>query len=206
MANEGDARDNGSADGEDERRGSAGNASIEYVPDGSELGRLTLSNVDSVRGGPLVKFGGHSFSIRRADGSLVFDSGSQLDREAIRLGIYDDGRSDNKGVEPEGLAMLRIKGRTLAFIGLERTLKSAIAVYDITNPESVRFLDMIVSDGDVSPEGLKAFKAHGRYYLAVAHEVTDTTSLFELDLHKGKGNGHDDHDEDEDEDDDRSDR
>ncbi len=210
MANEGDARDNGSADGEDERRGSAGNASIEYVPDGSELGRLTLSNVDSVRDGPLVKFGGHSFSIRRTDGSIVFDSGSQLDREAIRLGIYDDGRSDNKGVEPEGLALLRIKGRTLAFIGLERTLKSAIAVYDITKPDAVKYLDMIVSDGDTSPEGLKAFKAHGKYYLAVAHEVTDTTSLFELDLHRGKGHGdHDDdhdHHDDRDEDDDRSER
>ena len=110
MANEGDARDNGSADGEDERRGSAGSASIEYVPEGTELGRLTLSNVDSARGGPLVKFGGHSFSIRDTDGSIVFDSGSQLDREAIRLGIYDDGRSDNKGVEPEGVALLHDRG------------------------------------------------------------------------------------------------
>lgn len=201
MANEGDARDNGTADGEDERRGSAGNASIEYVPDGSELGRLTLSNVDSARDGPLVKFGAHSFSIRRTDGSIVFDSGSQLDREAIRLGIYDDGRSDNKGVEPEGVALLRIKGRMLAFIGLERALKSAIAVYDITNPNSVQFVDTIVSDGDVSPEGLKAFKAHGKYYLAVAHEVTDTTSLFELDLHRGRDQGHGRHDDDDDEDD-----
>ncbi len=110
MANEGDARDNGTGDGEDERRGSAGNATIEYVPDGSELGRLTFSNVDSARGGSLVKFGAHSFSIRAPDGSIVFDSGSKLDREAIRLGIYDDGRSDNKGVEPEGIALLHIEG------------------------------------------------------------------------------------------------
>ena len=35
MANEGDARDNGDGDSEDERRGSTGNATIEYVPDGS---------------------------------------------------------------------------------------------------------------------------------------------------------------------------
>jgi len=180
MANEGDARDNGSGDSEDERRGSSGNASVEYVADGSELGRLTLSNIDSVRGGPLVKFGAHSFSIRDTDGRIVFDSGSQLDREAIRLGIYDDGRSDNKGVEPEGVALLRVKGRTLAFIGLERTLKSAFAMYDITDPAKARFLDMIVSEGDVSPEGLKAFRAGRGYYLAVANEVSDTTSLFRL--------------------------
>lgn len=184
MANEGDARDNGSGDGEDERRGSAGNASIEYVPDGSELGRLTFSNVDSARGGPLVAFGAHSLSIRRADGTIVFDSGSQLDREAIRLGIYDDGRSDNKGVEPEGVALLHIKGRVLAFIGLERTLKAAMAVYDITDPEDVQYLDMIVSEGDIAVEGLTAFKVGARHYVAIANEVTDTTSLFEVSLSK----------------------
>lgn len=197
MANEGDARDNGSGDSEDERRGSSGNTSVEYVADGSELGRLNLSNVDSVRGGPLVKFGGHSFTIRDTDGRIVFDSGSQLDREAMRLGIYDDGRSDNKGVEPEGLALLRVKGRTLAFIGLERTLKSAVAVYDITDPQKARFLDMIVSEGDVSPEGLKAFRAGGAYYLAVANEVSDTTSLFRLQLVGETGGDADDDGEDE---------
>lgn len=196
MANEGDARDNGEADSEDERRGSAGNAAIEYVPDGAELSRLTFSNVDSDRGGPLVKFGAHSFSVRRADGGIVYDSGSTLDREAIRLGIYDDGRSDNKGVEPEGIALAHIKGRVLAFVGLERTLKSAIAIFDITDPQEVRYLDMIVSEGDLSVEGLTAFKARGRYYLATANEVSDTTSLFELSLRTERG-GRDRGDQDE---------
>jgi DNA-binding beta-propeller fold protein YncE len=182
LANEGDARDNGSGDSEDERRGSAGGEDIEYVPNGSELGRLNFSNVDSARGGPLVKFGGHSLSIRDASGAIVYDSGSLLDREAIRLGIYDDGRSDNKGVEPEGLALLSIKGRTLAFVGLERTLKSAVAVFDVTDPFDVRHLDTIVGDGDLSPEGLVAFEAGDRWYLAVAHEVSDTTTLYEIRL------------------------
>lgn len=182
MANEGDSRDNGSADGEDERRGSAGNSSIEYVADGSELGRLVMSNVDSARGGPLVTFGARSFSIRDAEGRIVFDSGSRLDREAIRLGIYDDGRSDNKGVEPEGVALLHVEGRVLAFIGLERTRKAAFAVFDVTDPHDVRWVDMVVSDGDVSPEGLTAFRVGSRHFVAVANEVSDTTSLFELTL------------------------
>ena len=116
----------------------------------------------------------------------MFDSGSQLDREAIRLGIYDDGRSDNKGVEPEGVTLLHVEGRVLAFIGLERTLKSAFAVYDITDPQDVAYIDMIVSEGDVSPEGLTAFKAGHRYYVAIANEVSDTTSLFEVTLDKGR--------------------
>ncbi|HOX67568.1 MAG TPA: choice-of-anchor I family protein [Burkholderiaceae bacterium] len=193
MANEGDSRE----DSADERRGSAGSGAAELVPEGNDLSRLTLSNVDSAAGA-LVTFGGHSFSIRDAAGTIVFDSGSQLDREAITRGIYDDGRSDNKGVEPEGVALLHIEGRVLAFIGLERTLKSAIAVYDITNPRDARFIDMIVSDGvlnDVSPEGLKAFRVGKRYFVAAAHEVSDTTSLFEIDLSKGRDRDHhsDDH-------------
>lgn len=185
MANEGDARDNGGGDSEDERRGSAGSGAAEYVPEGTLLSRLILSNVDSVKGGPLVKFGAHSFSIRDSDGNIVFDSGSSLDREAARLGIYDDGRSDNKGVEPEGVALLEIQGRVLAFIGLERTTKSAFAVFDITDPKAVSYIDMIVSDGDVSVEGLTAFKVGSRYYLATANEVSDSTSLFEVKLFKG---------------------
>lgn len=181
MANEGDARDNGSSDGEDERRGSAGDPSIEYVPDSSPLARLTMSNVESSRSN-LVSFGGRSFSIRDASGRIVFDSGNRLDAEAIARGVYDDGRSDNKGVEPEGVALMHIDGRVLAFIGLERTTKSAVAIYDVTNPYDVTFLDMIVSEGDVSPEGLKALRVGNRHFLAVANEVTDTTSLFEIRL------------------------
>ena len=193
MANEGDARDNGAGDSEDERRGSAGADASRLVPatGPAELFRTTFSNVDSSPGN-LVKFGGHSFSIRDTAGRIVFDSGSQLDREAIRLGIYDDTRSDNKGVEPEGVALLHIDGRVLAFIGLERTMKSAIAIYDITDPHEVRYLQMVVSDKDVSPEGLTAFRAGDRYYLAAAHEVSRTTSLFEIDLSKGNRKDRDD--------------
>ena len=49
--------------------------------------------------------------------------------------IYDDGRSRDKGVEPEGVALLKIGGRTFAFVGLERVTTSArLAIFDITDP------------------------------------------------------------------------
>ena len=108
MANEGDARDNGGGDSEDERRGGTSSSSIELTS-APDLARVTLSNIDSARGGSLVKFGGHSFSIRTPGGRIVYDSGSLLDSEAIRLKIYDDSRSDNKGVEPEGVALMPIE-------------------------------------------------------------------------------------------------
>jgi hypothetical protein len=168
MANEGDSR----VDGADEARGSAYGAT-------GELARITVSTLDSSAGN-LVAFGARSFSIRDEDGNIVFDSGNQLDQQAIARGLYDDGRSDNKGVEPEGVALATIGGRTYAFIGLERTTTSAVAVYDITDPAHASFVDMIVGMGDVSPEGLTTFQQGGLSYLAVANEVSGSTSVYSL--------------------------
>jgi hypothetical protein len=168
MANEGDSR----ADEQDEARGSAFGGT-------GDLARLTVSTADSAPG-DLYAFGARSFSIRDTDGNIVFDSGSELDAKAIELGLYDDGRSDNKGVEPEGVALASFAGRTLAFIGLERATTSAIAVYDITDPANASFVDMIVSAGDLSPEGLTTFSIGNTLYLAVANEVSGTTSVFSI--------------------------
>jgi hypothetical protein len=128
----------------------------------------------------VVTFGARSFSIRDADGALVFDSGNQLDAQAILAGIYDDKRSDDKGVEPEGVELMVIGNRTYAFVGLERTTTSAVAVFDITDPANATFEKMIVTPGDVSPEGLKGFEMGGQHYLAIANEVSNTTSVYAL--------------------------
>lgn len=165
LANEGDTRED---EADKKRLGGSGDAS-----------RLNVAVPDTTPGN-VVTFGARSFSIRDQYGNLVFDSGNQLDAKAIALGIYDDGRSDDKGVEPEGVELLEINGRTIAFIGLERTLKSAVAVYDITDPLNVSYLDMIVTDGDLAPEGLKGYFHDGYYYLSIANEGTATTSLYRL--------------------------
>jgi DNA-binding beta-propeller fold protein YncE len=169
MANEGDTRE----DEVDKARAST----LSGTPD--DLKRLNISLTDSTPGN-LVTFGGRSFSIRDEAGNLVYDSGSLLDAEAIARGIYDDGRSDDKGVEPEGVALMDMDNRIYALVGLERTTKGAIAVFDITTPEAARFVDMIVTDGDTAPEGLAAYQALGRHYLAIANEVSNTTTLYRL--------------------------
>lgn len=172
MANEGDTRED---DGDKARVKDSG---LSGYPD--DLKQLNISTTDSTSGTDLVTFGGRSFSIRDEDGNIVFDSGNQLDAEAIARGIYDDGRSDDKGVEPEGVTLLQIDGRTLAFIGLERTTKGAFAIYDVTDPANASFLDMIVTDGDLAPEGLTAYFHDGKYYVAIANEVSNTTTLYSL--------------------------
>jgi hypothetical protein len=144
------------------------------------LTRLRVSNADSTAGS-LFAAGARSFSIRDADGNLVFDSGDTLDKAAAAVLAYDDSRSRDKGMEPEGIALLKISGRTFAFIGLERTLTSVVAVFDITDPFAVDYRGLVVTPGSVSPEGLAAYHHNGDYYLAIAHEVSNTTALYRID-------------------------
>jgi hypothetical protein len=168
MANEGDFRED---DGDRSAASSLGAT--------GELANIRVSNTDSSPG-DLYAAGARSFSIRDANGALVYDSGDILDKEAAARGIYDDGRSRDKGVEPEGVELFTLDGRTIAAVGLERTTTGAIALFDITDPTKVSFIDMIVSTGDLAPEGLTAFTFGGKSYLAFANEGSNTTSLYSI--------------------------
>ena len=170
MANEGDTRED---DGDKARLKDSG------LTGPADLNQLNISTSDSTAG-DLYTFGARSFSIRDTSGNIVFDSGNQLDAEAIARGIYDDGRSDDKGVEPEGVTLMEIGGEMYAFIGLERTTRAAVAIYQITDPAHASFIDMIVTDGDVAPEGLMGFTLGGHSYLAIANEVSNTTTVYQL--------------------------
>ncbi len=190
-ANEGDTRD------EDVRVKSL-KLDPTAFPDAKELqkdanlGRLTVSPFDGLNPdgthAELYSYGTRSFSIWSEDGTLVYDSGDDFERLfAQRLPqYYDDGRSDNKGPEPEGLALMSFGERTLAFIGFERSLVSdpmaIIALYDITQPQRSTFLDFILSPGDLAPEGLVTFSRGGQHFLAVSSEGSDTTALFRIHL------------------------
>lgn len=172
MANEGDFRE------DDADRSAA--SSVDPSLSGTLMSNLRVSNTDSSPAG-LYAAGARSFSIvDPVTGEIVYDSGEILDREAIAAGIYDDGRSRDKGVEPEGIELVSMDGRTFALVGLERTLKAAIAVFDITDPRHTSFVKMLVSDGDRSPEGLKAFRMGDDVYLAFSNEVSNSTSVFHL--------------------------
>ena len=169
LANEGDFRE----DDEDRARANTvggANASTR---------RLQVSTTDSSAGDFYVA-GARSFSIRDENGVLVYDSGSILDRAADAAGIYDDARSDDKGVEPEGLELITIGDRTFALVGLERTTSASVGIFDITDPAHTRFIDLLASPGDLSPEGLEGFTMDGRYYLAFSNEVSNTTSVYAL--------------------------
>lgn len=190
--------------------------------DDADLGRLNIS----IASGPgaegcyeeLHAFGGRSFSIWTTDGTLVFDSGDELE-QVVAEAVPDffnsnhsesnsEGRSDDKGPEPENLAIGTIRKRTYAFIGLERV--GGVMVYDITRPRKSEFVTYVnnrdfsvsmedvveegVEDpaealdraGDLGPEGLAFVKAKdsptGTPLLLVGNEVSGTTTVFSVDL------------------------
>lgn len=177
-----------------------------------ELGRLEVSTIDGDIDGDgdydrLVSYGGRSFSIRDANGNIVFDSGDDFARitaeEVPDLfnsnGTVDsfDTRSDAKGAEPEGVVVGEVDGKNYAFVGLERT--GGIMVYDISEPAESEFIQYInpideeTGDAlDLAPEGLQFIPAedspNGTPLLTVSNEVSGTVSVYQIDLTDADGN------------------
>jgi len=202
-ANEGDARDY-TGFNEEIRVGAGG-----YVLDpavfpnaatlklNQNLGRLTVTTASgNTDGDPAFEqihtFGARSFSVwDAATGARVSDSGDALEQLTALLGparfnsdgtaASFDGRSDNKGPEPEAVAIGVIDGRTYAFVGLERF--GGVAVFDVTDPVAPRFTDYLDTPGDVAPEGLFFLSAAdsptGRAAVVVSNEVSGTVTMYD---------------------------
>lgn len=152
----------------------------------------------------IYSFGARSFSIWTEELKLVFDSGDQLETIlAEKLGSdfnssndEQDGfknRSDDKGPEPEALALGEIDGKLYAFIGLERA--GGVMIYDISDPvapvfsgysNNRNFKAAIDSPeaGDLAPEDLEFIPAsdspNGKNLLVTANEVSGTVTVHEV--------------------------
>jgi len=189
-ANEGDAREYTAFD-EQVRVGSLKldptafpNAASLKLPE--NLGRLRVTNTrgDTDNDGDydvLYGFGSRGFSIyNAATGQRVFDMGSGLEQEVINAKLYDDDRSDDKGVEPEGVTIGWINQKLVAFIVLERA--DAIATYDVSDPTAPKFLQ-IIKTGD-APEGVLFVSAdkspNGKSLLITSNEGDGTVKFFQV--------------------------
>ncbi|TDQ10939.1 choice-of-anchor I family protein [Pedobacter metabolipauper] len=130
------------------------NASV-LKQDGN-LGRLNITTTLGDTDGDgdldaLYSLGSRSFSVWNGnDGTQVFDSKNELDVKCVEANAYDDGRSDDKSVEPEGITIGSVGYKKVAFVGMERA--DAVAVYDVTVPTKPVFLQLLKC-GD-APEGV----------------------------------------------------
>jgi hypothetical protein len=148
--------------------------------------------------------GGRGFSIwNSGTGTQVFNSGDRMEQitsadPRIR-NLFNAGnsagdntrknRSDNKGPEPEGVAVGKINDTTYAFIALERV--GGVMAFDVTNPASPTFVDYINTrdtgasfGGDQGAEGIIFIPAKNhpsaRNYVVTANETSASVAVFEV--------------------------
>lgn len=209
-ANEGDARDYTGFS--EELRVGSNNYTLDptafpnavALKNNAALGRLTVTTTLGNTDGDgdfdqIYAFGARSFSIWDSQINLIYDSGDQLEQLTAALvpaQFNSDGtpasfdtRSDNKGPEPEGVAVGVIDGRTYAFIGLERT--GGVMVFDVSNPTNPSFVQYAITPGDVAPEGLVFVSSEnsptGQPLLIVSNEVSRTTTFYGISIQSGQG-------------------
>ncbi len=177
------------------------------------LGRLnsTLANGDNDGDGDfdeIYSYGSRSFSIwlisKSAGAIQVFDSGDDFEQITAAELPDDfnstddendsfDNRSDDKGPEPEALAVGKDLFQTFSLIGLERV--GGIMLYEITNPFSPRFIEYtnnrdfsgnaeMGTAGDLAPEGIvfvpRGSSSFVEPVVVVANEVSGSTTLYRV--------------------------
>ena len=187
----------------------------------ADLGRLNVSTASGLSADgtcyeELYAFGARSISVWTTDGELVADTGDAFERviaEAVPEFFNSnhsvsnlEGRSDDKGPEPEAITIGKVQGRTYAFVGLERV--GGVMVVDLTEPTAPevvgwtnnRDFSVSVEDdgvetlsaaGDLGPEGIvfvPGSQSPTRAPLViVGSEVSGTTTVFEVESLLGKG-------------------
>ncbi|MEB3357305.1 MAG: esterase-like activity of phytase family protein [Synechococcales bacterium] len=108
--------------------------------------------------------GSRGFTIFDLNGNVVYNSGSELDQIAARVGHYPEARSENKGNEPENIEFASYNGTDYLFVNSERS--SLVFVYDVSDPTQPVFQQVLPAG--VGPEGGKAIPE--RNLLVVASE------------------------------------
>ncbi|MCM0619983.1 esterase-like activity of phytase family protein [Nocardioides bruguierae] len=102
-----------------------------------------------------------------ATGEIAWDAGTGFEHLATAYGLFNDGRQDNKGSEPEGLTYAVYGGTPYAFVGSERS--NFVAVYDMTDPTDPAFTQVLPTTN--GPEGL--LPVPGRDLFVVSSETDD---------------------------------
>ncbi|WP_110240416.1 choice-of-anchor I family protein [Nocardioides gilvus] len=182
--------------------------SVEELQADENLGRYKISLAQGLRADgkcyrKLRGFGGRGFSIWTPGGKLVSSSKGGFEATIARAlpeafnsdhaETAFDGRSDDKGPEPEGVTVGRIGKRTYAFIANERV--GGVMIYDVskpTRPKYVRYVNNrdvahsgaegLARAGDLGPEAITFVSRREspikRPLVIVGNEVSGTTTVY----------------------------
>lgn len=204
-ANEGDARD-WPGFTEEIRVGAGGYVldpvvfpNAGFLKNNANIGRLQLTSATGNLDGDtefeqIQSLGARSFSIWNSNGQLVWDSGDELEQmtAALSPALFNsegtasgfDSRSDNKGPEPEAVAVGLLNDVPYVFVGMERT--GDIAVYNISDPLKPVIVQYINTAEELGVEGLIFVTADksptGKPLLIASAEVSKTVAVFEVNM------------------------
>jgi hypothetical protein len=218
-ANEGDAREYTCLN--DDLRGSALKVDARRFPDwktlsgSAALGRAkvnpTMGDMDGDGDIDTIHLRGSNSMTMYRNGIAIWDSAELLDQiqtqafgvtningshslssDKSTMNYVGQDRSDDKGAEPEGVAVGMVGDRRIAILGLERM--TALAIFDITQPRNPVFqewLQMLPTKAtpakDVkhwSPEGIVFVPADkspsGKALIITSYELSGSLSIHQI--------------------------
>lgn len=217
-ANEGDAREYSCLDDDDRAKDltldSAAFPTAAQLQLDENLGRAKVDpNLGDIDGDgsheQIYLRGGRSMSIYK-NGELAFDTGELIAKEMKKITgelllngqfeidgdnvVYDaSSRADDKGGEPEGIAIGTTGERRIAVLGLERF--SALLFFDITDPSAPTLISWeqmqplaatpVAESKAWSPEGIVFVPANqspnGKNLVITSYEMSGTLSIHQID-------------------------
>lgn len=154
-------------------------------PDGATF--LNLFQLATADEGDYVG-GGRGFTIFDFWGRVAYTAGNTVEHATARVGHYPDGRSDNKGNEPENVAAGRYGRDQLLFVGSERA--SVVLVYEVPRgfvarhrPSTHPRLRQILPT-QVAPEGLLALPERNLLIVASEGDARDDKFRSALNIYR----------------------
>ena len=111
--------------------------------------------------------GSRGFTVYNKAGTVVYSSANELEHLAVRFGHYPEGRSKNKGNEPENAEVGVFEDDRHLFVASERA--NLVFVYDANDADSPKYKQTLPAA--VGPEGILAIPE--RNLLIVSSEKDD---------------------------------
>ena len=112
--------------------------------------------------------GGRGFTVFNIGGSVEYESAESFEHWLGSAGHYNEGRSENKGVEPESVEVGTFRGSDFLFVASERS--NVVGVYNVDDgtPTPVQLLPT-----GIGPEGLKAIPNRDLFVASTETDVAD---------------------------------
>ena len=126
--------------------------------------------------------GSRGFTVFHKNGDIEYESNESFEHLLVSAGHYNEGRSENKGVEPEAAEAGVYRGRNLLMIGSERS--NAVGVYDVSKG-APRLLQALPTG--IGPEGIKAIPKRNLLVVSTEADVADAGIPTMINLYKYSG-------------------